>query len=150
MREMKGVRCAVVSVALAGGVMLGGLSPSAYAQSEASLMLSALPVASVVGGTTAVSALPAALSLTGAVLVVKTVDVTARGTVWVLERASDGAQVSVELSGRTAQTASITTGASVTVSVVGTGVVLSVAGELLCFIPNELGRGLFHHERLTH
>jgi hypothetical protein len=148
--RIRGGRGGAASLLLTGCLMLGVMHPTAQAQSEASLAVSALPVASVLVGGAAVSALPAALSLTGAVLVVKTVEVTARGTVWVLERASDGAQVSVELSARTAQTLSITTGVLVTVSVIGTGVVLSVAGELLCFIPNELGRALFHHERLSH
>lgn len=150
MSQVGGERRGFASVVLAGCLMWGLMSSSAQAQSEASLAVSALPVASVVVGGAALSTVPVALSVTGAVLVVKTVEVTARGTVWVLERASDGAQVSVELSTRTAQTASVTTGALVTVSVIGTGVVLSVAGELLCFIPNELGRGLFHHERLSH
>jgi hypothetical protein len=140
--RIRGGRGGAASLLLTGCLMLGVMHPTAQAQSEASLAVSALPVASVLVGGAAVSALPVALSLTGAVLVVKRVEV--------LERASDGAQVSVELSARTAQTLSITTGVLVTVSVIGTGVVLSVAGELLCFIPNELGRALFHHERLSH
>lgn len=136
-----------------------GAAP-ARAQSEASLVLSALPVASVVGtagavagsavvGSAAVSALPVALAVSGAVLVVKTVEVSARGTVIVLERASDGARASVELSGRAVAGASVGVGTVVAVSVIGTGVVLSAAGEVLCFIPNELGRALLHNERLT-
>lgn len=130
------------------------------AQSEASLVLSALPVASVVGtgaavagsaaaGAAAVSAVPAALAVSGAVLVVKAVEVSARGTVIVLERASDGARASVELSGRAASGVAASVGTVVVVSVIGAGVVLSAGGEVLCFIPNELGRALLHNERLT-
>lgn len=136
-----------------------GAAP-ARAQSEASLVLSALPVASVVGtagavagsavaGAAAVSALPVALAVSGAVLVVKTVEVSARGTVIVLERASDGARASVALSGQAAAGASVGVGTVVAVSVIGAGVVLSAAGEVLCFIPNELGRALLHNERIT-
>jgi len=33
-------------------------------------------------------------------------------------------------------------------SVIGTGVLLSVAGELLAFVPNALGRALLHDERV--
>ena len=80
------------------------------AQSEASVGMSLLPVASVVGATSvgataagAVVALPAALSVGGAVL---------------------------------------------TCSVIGTGVVLSAAGEVLAFIPNALGRALLYNERV--
>jgi hypothetical protein len=41
-------------------------------------------------------------------------------------------------------------GASVVVSVVSTGVVLSAAGEAVAFVPNALGRALLHNERLTY
>lgn len=112
-------------------------------------MLSALPVASVVGGAAALSAVPVALTASGAVLVVRTVEVSARGTVIVLERLSDGARASIELGARAAGGASLAVGTSVAVSVIGAGVVLSAAGEVLCFIPNELGRALLHNERLT-
>ena len=84
-------------------------SAPARAQSEASAAVSLIPLASVVGAASvgsaaagAVLALPAALSVGGAVLTVKVVESTARGTVYVLERASDGAVASVELVGRAA------------------------------------------------
>ncbi|MCB4362354.1 hypothetical protein KIH07_01325 [Hydrogenophaga taeniospiralis] len=139
------------------GLALALAAGPARAQSEASLVLSALPVASVVGvagsaaaGAVAVSALPVALTVSGAVLVVKTVEVSARGTVIVLERASDGARASVELTGRAASGVAASVGTAVAVSVIGTGVLLSAAGEVLCFIPNEIGRALLHNERITY
>jgi hypothetical protein len=131
-------------------------TPRAYAQSEASLVLSMLPVASVVvvGGVAsaaagAVVAVPVILSTAGVVLVVKAVESTARGTVYVLERASDGATASVELVGKAAGGASIVAGTAVTVSVIGSGVVLSALGEAIAFIPNALGKSLLHNERIT-
>ena len=146
---------------LAASLSAALVSVPVRAQSEASLVLSALPVASVVGtgsavagsaaaGAVAVSGVPAALAVSGAVLVVKAVEVSARGTVIVLERASDGARASVELSGRAASGASVLVGQSAVVTVIGAGVLLSAAGEVLCFIPNELGRALLHNERLTY
>ena len=127
----------------------------AQVQSEASAALSLLPVASVVGAASvagsaasAVVALPAALSVAGAVLTAKAVEVSADGTVYLLERASDGAQASVRLLGRAANGASLAAGTAVTVSVIGSGVVLSAAGEVLAFVPNALGRALLHNERL--
>ena len=75
---------------------------------------------------------------------------TASGTVYVLERLSDGARASVEVSGRAASAVSVGVGTAVAVSVIGTGVLLSAAGEVLAFIPNELGRALLHNERITH
>lgn len=147
----------LLAVSLSAALVTG----PARAQSEASLVLSALPVASVVGagsavagsavaGAAAVSVVPAALAASGAVLVVKAVEVSARGTVIVLERASDGARASVELSGRAASGVVAGVGTVVAVSVIGAGVLLSAAGEVLCFIPNELGRALLHNERLTY
>lgn len=128
----------------------------AKAQSNASALsaLSALPVASVVVGTSAVAgsvvAVPLVLSTAGTVLIVKSVESTARGTAYVLERASDGARASIEVVGGGVGGASMAAGASVVVSAVGAGVVLSAAGEAIAFIPNALGRALLHHERLTY
>lgn len=128
---------------------------NAQAQSEASTLsaVSAMPLASVVvGGSAAagvVLAIPAVLSTAGLVLVVKAVEVSARGTVYLLERASDGVQASVEVVGKSAATVSTGVGTMVTVSVIGAGVLLSVAGEVIAFIPNEIGRALLHNERVT-
>ncbi|WP_210543532.1 hypothetical protein [Rhodoferax sp. PAMC 29310] len=142
------------TLVLTFGMALATLSNPATAQSEASVALSLLPVASVAGtasaGAAVISTLPVALALSGAVLVVKVVEVTARSTVYLLERASDGARVSVEVVGRAASAVALGVGSAVTVSVVGTGVLLSTAGELLAFLPNALGRALLHNERLTH
>lgn len=129
--------------------------PPARAHGDASALsaVSALPVASVVVAGAAASTavvMPVALSTAGAVLVVKTVEVTARGVVCVLERASDGARVSVEVVGQGVGYASLAAGTLVTVSVIGTGVVLSAAGEAIAFVPNALGRALLHNERLTY
>lgn len=132
---------------LALGLLCGAALP-ARAHSEASAALSLMPVASVVVAAGAVVALPAALSVGGAVLTVKAVQASATGTVYLLERASDGAQASVEVSGRAAGAASGAVGTVLTCSVIGTGVILSAAGEVLAFVPNALGRALLHNERL--
>lgn len=134
-------------------------APPAQAQSNASDALSAisaLPVASVLvsasvaaGATAAAVALPLASLTMGTVLVVKVVEVTARGTVYVLERASDGARLSIDITGRGLRGSAIGVGTAVTVSVIGAGTLLSVAGEVIAFIPNALGRALLHDERLT-
>jgi hypothetical protein len=133
---------------------------AAQAQSEASTIsaLSALPIASVVAtasvGASAVAgvvvAVPVALSTTGAVLIVKTVESTARGTVYVLERASDGARVSVEFAAKASTGVVFIAGASVVVTVIGAGTVLSAAGEAIAFIPNALGKALLYNERQTY
>jgi hypothetical protein len=35
------------------------------------------------------------------------------------------------------------------VSVIGTGVVLSAAGEAIAFIPNEIGKALLYNEQVS-
>ncbi|MBA4343787.1 MAG: hypothetical protein C0423_16735 [Methylibium sp.] len=90
-------------------------------------------------------AAPVALFAAGAVLTVVAVETSARGTVWVLERASDGARASVEFSGR----ASAAMGTALLVTVIASGYVLSVAGEVIAFVPNAIGQALLHNEQLT-
>lgn len=145
---------AILLIAMSAGIASLTSSFDVNAQSEAAALsaISVMPLASVVVGSSAAStvvALPVVLSTAGAVLVVKAVEVTARSTVYLLERASDGASASVELISDGVALASIAVGTVVTVSVVGAGVVLSTAGRVLAFIPNALGRALLHNERLT-
>ncbi len=151
-----------LSIALCAGFITAsaGFSSKSYAQSEASVVLSMLPVASVVVAGVGASALgtaaagasvaaPVILSTVGAVFVVKVIEVTARSTVFVIERASDGARVSVEIIGQGIKQTAISAGTVVTVSVIGTGIVLSALGEAIAFVPNELGKALLHNERIT-
>lgn len=147
-----------IASVLIAAVFIAGTATSFNARAQAELSavsaLSALPVASVAVGASAaagaIGAVPVVLSTAGAVLVVKAVESTTRGTLYVLERASDGARASIEVLGRGMAGASLVAGASVLVSVVAAGTVLSVAGEVIAFIPNALGRALLHNERLTY
>lgn len=138
-----------VTVLMAACAAMAGVAAPlhAHAQSEASAALSMLPLASVVG--VASVALPAALSVGGSVLTVVAVEASVDGTVYLLERASDGARASVKVLGRAAHGASVVVGTMVTVSVIGSGIVLSAAGEVLAFVPNAVGRALLYNERLS-
>ncbi len=109
--------------------------------SEASA-LSMLPIAVSV-------AAPVALLSAGAVLTVVAVEAASGATVWVLERASDGARASVTLGAQAAGGASLLAGTAVVATAISTGWVLSAAGKAIAFIPNELGRALLHHEQVT-
>lgn len=129
------------ALAAALAVALGGASPgSAQAQRDLSSAsgLSLLPVALVV-------AAPAALLSGATVLTVAAVEASADGGTWVLERGSDGARISLRLAGG----ASVAVGAAVTVTAVGAGWLLSSAGRVLAIVPNEVGRSLLHHERVS-
>lgn len=154
---MTSLRSSFAALGLAACAALAGLGAAtpARAQSEASAALSLLPVASVVGtasvagaASTAVVAVPAALSIGGAALSVVAVEVLADGTVYLLERASDGARASVKVLDRGSRRASMAVGSSVEVGVIGSGIVLSAAGEVLAFIPNAIGQALLYNERV--
>jgi len=142
----------VVALSLGAGL----LPRAAHAQSEASLAVSALPVASVVlsaaaAGTaaSAVVAVPAALSVAGSQLVIKGVQVTGDAVVYVLERVADGAQATVRVSLGTAGYSVRQVDTMVSVVVIAAGVMLVSAGEVLAFVPNEAGRALLHSAKLS-
>ncbi len=105
----------------------------------------------------ALSTLPIALSVAAPVVVLSAgvvfttvwVEASARGMVYVLERASDGARMIFTLSSAAAAALSMGVGTAIAVSVIGTGWVLSAAGQAIAFIPNEIGKALLYNERVT-
>jgi len=121
--------------------------------SEASAALSVAPIALSVGAVSAtgvaLSALPVAILSAGVTLVVVSVEVVGGATVWVLERASDGARIVIKASGKLAEGVIVSTGAAVTVSVIGAGTLLSAAGQVIAFIPNEVGKALLYNEQVS-
>ena len=114
----------------------------AHGPSEGASALSALPVALSV-------AAPVMLPSAGALLTVVAVEASAEGTVWVLERASDGARASVTLSAQAAGGLSVAAGTAVMVTAFSAGWVLSAAGQAIAYIPNEIGKALLYSERVT-
>ncbi len=131
---------ALLTAALAFGAT--GVASARGGPSDASVALSAVPVAiSVVA--------PSAVLAGGAAFVVVAVESTARGTVWVLERASDGVRISVEFSGKVVVGAATSVGTAVVVTAISTGYVISAAAEAIAFIPNEIGASLLYNERVT-
>lgn len=134
----RNIVAAMLSLAIATAAL------PAHAQHSGSELsaLSMLPVAiSVVA--------PVALLSAGAALSVVAVEAASEGTVWVLERASDGARMSVTLSGAVGGGVSLAAGTAVAVTAVSAGWVLSAAGRAIAFIPNEIGKALLYNERIT-
>ncbi len=126
----------VASLALA--LSLGPASAArGHTASELSAM-SMLPVAvSVVA--------PVGLLSAGAMFTVVAVEAVSGATVWVLERASDGARASVTLAGG----ASAAVGTVVVATAFSAGVLLSAAGKAIAYIPNEIGKALIYNERVA-
>ncbi len=114
------------------------LQAAAPAASQASSAASAIPLVVAV-------TVPAVLASGVSELTVVSVEASAAGTEWLLERASDGARVSLTVAGGVSASA----GTAIEVSATRAGWILSAAGEVLAIVPNELGRALLHHERLS-
>ncbi|MFN8896205.1 MAG: hypothetical protein ACK5Y8_21045 [Betaproteobacteria bacterium] len=133
-----------VAAAACAALLAGTAAAPARAHgglSEASA-LSMLPLAVSV-------AAPALVLSAGAGLTVVAVQASGEATVWVLERASVGARASVTVSGAVAGGASLLVGTAVAVTAVSAGWVLSAAGQVIAFVPNEIGKALLHNERIT-
>lgn len=127
---------------LAALLLVACAAAHADSPSQASSELSAVPVAvSLVA--------PVAILAAGATLSVAAVEVTAEGTVWVLERASDGARASIRFTGQVIGGVAISVGTVVTVTATASGCVISAAGRALAFVPNEIGRALLYDEKVT-
>jgi hypothetical protein len=133
------LRSFVAAAALAAA--LAGPARAHVNASDASA-LSALPIAVSV-------AAPAMLLSGGVMLTVVAVEASAEGTVWVLERASDGARASVTLSATAAGGLSVAAGTAIVVTAFSAGWVLSTAGKALAYIPNEIGSALLYNERIS-
>jgi hypothetical protein len=125
-------------------VLMAAQLATAHAQSDVSeaSALSALPIAVSI-------AAPVMILSAGATLTVVAVEASATGTVWVLERASDGARASVRLGAQAAGGLSLAAGTALVVTAVSTGWVLSTASRAIAFIPNEIGAALLYNERVT-
>ncbi len=117
---------------------------AAQAQSQTSELSEAsiVPVAISV-------ALPVVLVAGVGSIVVTGVEASAEGTVWIVENVADGVQGSIRFAGRVVGTTAVAIGTVVVVTVVATGMVLSTAGHVIAFIPNEIGRTLSYNQRVS-
>jgi hypothetical protein len=126
---------------LSAALVAGGAAQAQGATSELSVA-SALPVAVSV-------AAPSVLLTGAAAFTLVAVEASARGTVWVLERSSDGVRTSVHFAGDVVRGSALIVGSAVVATAVSAGWVLHSGGKALCIVPNALGRSLMHHERLS-
>lgn len=95
-------------------------------------------------------AAPVALLASGAALTVVAVEAASDGTVWILERASDGARASVTLGTAAVAGVSVAAGAVVVCTAYERRLGAVDRGQGHCLTsPNQLGRALLHNERIT-
>lgn len=140
---MTSLRRRAIALALATTLAAAGFGVRAHSgELSASSALSALPVAVSV-------AAPAMLLVGGAALTVVSIQASATGTVWVLERASDGARATLHFSGHVAGASLAAVGGAVLVTALSTGYLISAAGHAIAFVPNAIGASLLYNERVT-
>lgn len=135
--------CTLFALALAPAAALFAAPVQAHGSeaSAASSVLLSVPVA-------ALSVAPAMILSAGATLSVVAVDTLAGGTVWLLRRTSDGATASLRLGAEIAGGVLVVAGSVILVTAVAAGWLLSVAGEVICLVPNTLGEALLYNERI--
>lgn len=150
-RSQRVVRHSLCALGMVGALWGAG---TAQAQSDTSLVLSALPLASMAvvasagGNSETVAVAPLLVSGAGASLLVEGVQASGQGVVYVVKNMATGASAVLEVSGNAVGAASVGVGTVIQSSAIGAGVVLSAAGEVLAFIPNAVGKALLHNERL--
>ncbi|HSS28044.1 MAG TPA: hypothetical protein VLL50_08810 [Usitatibacter sp.] len=130
-------RFCCIALALSFAIAPVNAQSEASRASEASL----LPVATV-------SMAPGFVLAAGASLTVIAVEETADGTVWLVERTSDGARASLHVAGQVVGGASQAVGSAITVTAVSAGCILSMAGRAIAFVPNEVGAALLHTRKV--
>lgn len=135
---MKTVLCLVLACTLCNAT---AREPTRGYNSNASEM-SALGSIVVVGGTMSL------LAGSGSV-VVESVEKVGESTVVVLKGAVEGSRVTLRMSGKIVTGASLAAGTAVSVVATASGHALVVAGAVIAFIPNEAGKALLHHSRVS-
>ncbi|WDZ95993.1 hypothetical protein Herbaro_21355 [Herbaspirillum sp. WKF16] len=117
------------------------LAGPAHAQSTPSNASTISVVTSVV--------LPAMFISEAGTYVVKGVQASGQGTLYVLEKASDGVRGSLTIAGNISGAVSVGVGESVRFVATSSGMLLVSAGKVLAIIPNELGRALMKSDKLS-
>lgn len=123
----------------------------------AAAVFQCVPPAHAAGGASDLSVVPLAVSVLAPVgflqgsakMVVVSVEASAEGAVWVIERVADGVRMTVHVSGKAVKGTASAVGTVVVATAISTGTILSAAGEVIAFVPSELGKALFYDEQVT-
>ena len=94
-------------------------------------------------------ALPVVLVAGVGSIVVTGVEASAQGTVWIVENVADGVKGSICFAGQAVGAAGGRRGHRDRRHRVATGMVLSTAGHVIAFVPNEIGRTLSYNQRVS-
>ena len=140
MKPPSALRSSLVAVTVAGALIASAdaRAESSNELSEASLVPVAISVA-----------LPVVVVGTAASVVVTGVEASAHGTVWIVENVADGVKGSICFAGQVVGSVAVAAGTVIVVTAVATGMVLSTAGHVIAFVPNEIGRTLSYNQRVS-
>ena len=138
MKPPSALRRAAIALTTSFALISGAHAESSSELSEAS----AVPVSILV-------ALPVVLVAGVASIVVTGVEASAEGTVWIVENSVDGVKGSICFAGQAVGASAMAVGTVIVVTVVATGMLLSAAGHVIAFIPNEIGRTLSYNQRVS-
>jgi hypothetical protein len=134
-------RTGLVSLAIAASL---SAHPVAHAGGSASQVSEASLVPVAIS-----AAIPVVLIAGAGSVVVTGVQASAEGTVWLVENIADGVKGSICFAGTAAGMSAIAAGTVVVVTVVASGMLLSTAGRVIAFIPNETARSLSYNQRVS-
>ncbi len=81
--------------------------------------------------------------------VVESVEKVGESALVVIKGATDASKVTLKMSGKVVAGASLAAGTAVSVVTMASGYALVVAGAVIAFIPNEAGKVLLHHSRVS-
>lgn len=84
-----------------------------------------------------------------ATAVVESVEKVGESFVVVLKGATGASRVTLRMSGKAVTGASLAAGTAVSVVTMASGYALVAAGAVIAFIPNEAGKALLHHSRVS-
>lgn len=135
---MKSLLCLVLACTLCNAA---AREPTRGYNSNASEM-SALGSVIVVGGTMSLLA-------DSGTAVVESVENAGESTLVVIKGATEASRVTLKMSGKVVTGASLAAGTAVSVVTMASGHALVVAGKVIAFLPNEAGKALLHHSRVS-
>lgn len=82
-------------------------------------------------------------------VVVTAVQATADGVVWIVENVADGTRASVRVTGHAIGASAVAVGTVLTMTATAAGLAISAAGQVVAFIPNEVGRALLYDRQVS-
>ena len=139
---MKKMKFRQIAVALSlYATLIGNNAFAAGGQSKASNM-------SAISVVVSVAAAPYFFSEAGEYLV-KSVEASGKGSVYVLEKVGTGIRGSVTISANASGAVSVGVGDGLKVTATSAGMLLVSAGQVLAIIPTELGKSLMESKKIS-